>query len=85
MSVNGLLARASPRRAPPPVTTLRMPLGRSSPAAILANSMTVTGATLLGLTTTAHPASRDGATLRAVTKSGKFQGQMPATTPMGWR
>ena len=47
--------------------------------------MTVTGATLLGLTTTAHPASRDGATLRAVTKSGKFQGQMPATTPMGWR
>ena len=42
-------------------------------------------ATLLGLTTTAHPASRDGATLRAVTKSGKFQGQMPATTPMGWR
>ena len=37
-----------------------------------------------GLMIVVQPASRDGATLRAITKNGKFHGQMPATTPIGF-
>ncbi len=43
------------------------------------------GASLAGLSTTAQPAARAGATLRAIIRAGKFQGVMAATTPTGWR
>ena len=85
MSVMELEERASPRVLPPPVTKFTTPAGKSSSVSRLAKCMTVAGAILLGLITVVQPTSSEGATLRAMTKKGKFHGQMPTTTPMGLR
>jgi len=42
----------------------------------------VFGAIQLGLITQVFPVINDGATLRAITKNGKFQGQIPTATPI---
>jgi len=41
------------------------------------------GVSLLGLMTMVLPVTKAGAILRTIRKNGKFQGRMPAITPMG--
>jgi hypothetical protein len=47
----------------------------------------VSGVTSDDLTTTVLPVTSAGASLRAITNTGKFQGQIPTETPSGilWR
>ncbi len=52
---------------------------------ISARIMALTGAISLGLSTTVQPAASAGATLRVIWFSGKFQGVMQPTTPIGSR
>ena len=77
--------RAGRRRSPPlPVTTLRCPAGSphsssSSSASAIADS----GVCDAGFSTTGHPAAIAGATLWATRLSGKLNGLIAPTTPIG--
>jgi len=62
---------------------LNTPLGRLDLATSSANRKAFSGVSLLGLMTMVLPVTRAGAILRAIRKNGKFQGRMPAMTPMG--
>ena len=68
---------------PAPETRLKTPLGSDDWATRLANSKALLGVSLLGLMTMVLPVSSAGAILRTMRKKGKFQGRMPAMTPMG--
>eukprot|EP00283_Hemiselmis_rufescens_P023715 CAMPEP_0173462842 /NCGR_PEP_ID=MMETSP1357-20121228/67317_1 /TAXON_ID=77926 /ORGANISM="Hemiselmis rufescens, Strain PCC563" /LENGTH=130 /DNA_ID=CAMNT_0014430601 /DNA_START=5 /DNA_END=397 /DNA_ORIENTATION=+ len=88
MSGTLLTHRASPTVDPLPVSTATTPGSSTSSPALMAWDMravkrkAVSGVSSEDLTTTVHPASRAGAILRAMTKKGKFQGQIPTDTPM---
>src|SRR5690625_3241803 len=65
------------------VTTLNTPAGNPAAAAKCASARAERGVSSAGLITTAQPAAKAGATLRAIIELGKFQGVMAPTTPTG--
>ena len=84
MSIFGEPAISFPMTLPRPVTMLMTPAGRPVSATTLANSVQFSGVSCEGLMTMVQPAMRAAPALRAMRKKGKFQGRMPATTPMGF-
>ena len=84
MSILGEPAISFPMTLPLPVTILIIPAGRPTSSTTLANSVQFSGVSCEGLMTMVHPAIRAAPALRAMRKKGKFQGRMPATTPMGF-
>ena len=74
---------ASPSVPPGPVTMLSTPFG--SPAWFSSSMMrrAVSGVVLAGLTIITLPAASAGPTFVPIRVMGKFQGTMPAQTPMG--
>ena len=77
-----LVASAWPASAPKPLTTLTTPGGRMSLMRSII-SMMVTGVCSAGLSTLQQPAASTGASFQAAISSGKFQGMIWPTTPMG--
>ena len=66
-----------------PVTSSSTPSGRpaSSPSRAIASA--VNGVCSAGFSTIVHPAASAGAAFRVGIAAGKFQGVMPAVTPIG--
>ena len=64
---------------------LNTPGGSSVSVTRRANRAALLGVSSEGLITMVLPVISAGASLRAIRKNGKFQGRMPATTPIGWR
>ena len=84
MSILGEPAISLPITLPLPVTMLMTPAGRPVSATTFANSVQFSGVSCEGLMTMVQPAMSAAPALRAMRKNGKFQGRMPATTPMGF-
>ncbi len=82
LSTSGWLTISSPVR-PSPVTTLSTPAGRPASCASSARHSAVSGVNSAGLSRTVFPAARAGAIFHATISSGKFQGTICPTTPMG--
>src|SRR5271166_4550023 len=83
MPTFGFEASAWPTTVPEPKTRLNTPLGRLDLATSSANLKAFTGVSQLGLITMVFPVTSAGAILRAIRKNGKFQGRIPAITPIG--
>jgi carbamoyl-phosphate synthase large subunit len=64
---------------------LNTPLGAPASRITSASSVALAGVSSDGLTTTALPQARAGATFHVSSKSGRFQGVTMPTTPMGFR
>ncbi|MCY1527072.1 hypothetical protein D9M68_621260 [compost metagenome] len=83
---SGCSTKASPISLPAPTTTLSTPAGSPASSNMRASSKPPhTGVSLAGLTTTALPSARAGASERWVRCSGKFHGLITPTTPMALR
>ncbi len=82
LSTSGCLTSAAPV-SPSPVTTLSTPAGKPTVCAISANSSAVSGVNSAGFKTTVLPMARAGATFHDSINSGKFQGMICPTTPIG--
>ena len=81
----GSVTRASPTSAPP-TTTWSKPSGRPASANTAANiAPPTTGVWGSGLSTTALPRARAGATTRMPSTLGEFHGVIAPTTPTGTR
>src|SRR4029079_10466305 len=78
-------ASACPTEAPRPWTTFSTPAGSAVRPSSSQNRTALRGVSSLGLITIALPVTSAGAALRAIRKKGKFQGRIPATTPIGLR
>ena len=85
ISTSGWPAKTSPTSGPVPLTKLKTPAGRPLSWMISAKIMALIGAISLGFNTTVHPAAKAGATFKVIWLSGKFQGVMHPTTPIGSR
>ena len=91
MSTSGDDTKAAPTVEPRPVITEYVPFGGIAASSDAAQSSAmraqVSGVTSEDLTTTVLPVTKAGASFRAITKTGKFQGQIPTLTPSGslWR
>ena len=70
---------------PGPTTTLTTPSGTPAAAAISAKRTAVSGVSSAGLRTTVLPAASAGASFHDAIASGKFQGVISPTTPIGSR
>ncbi len=81
----GWRTRAMPAVAPGPVTTFRAPAGTPASNAIMPSASAVSGVALAGLSTAVLPTANAGATFQEAIISGKFQGTIKPTTPMGSR
>ena len=68
-----------------PTTTLSQPAGSPASSSSSASSRAERGVWLAGLRTTAHPAAKAGASLCATRLSGKLNGLIAPTTPIGCR
>ena len=68
-----------------PQTTLITPSGKPARLASSARARAESGVSGAGLMTMVQPAARAGAHLRVIMATGKFQGVMQPTTPIGWR
>src|SRR5262249_46710950 len=66
-----------------PVKTLNTPLGMPARSANSASASAEKGVCAAGFSTTVQPAAIAGPALRVIIASGKFQGVMHATTPIG--
>ena len=66
-----------------PVTIWSTPSGTPASAARSASASAVSGVCSAGLTTIVQPAASAGAALRVIIAAGKFQGVIPAVTPIG--
>jgi hypothetical protein len=75
----------SPAAGPEPCTMLSTPAGNPISAASSPSIPAVSGVTSEGLATTVLPAASAGATFQVSRYSGRFQGEMVATTPSGGR
>ena len=84
ISIFGEPAISLPITLPLPVTILMTPAGSPISSIILANSVQFSGVSCEGLMTMVQPAINAAPALRAMRKNGKFQGRMPATTPIGF-
>ena len=85
LSMPGCSTIACPRLAPGPVRTLRTPDGSPTSSAISPSASAVSGVWLAGFRITVLPHASAGATFHAASSSGKFQGTIAATTPIGSR
>ena len=87
MSTSGDDTSAAPTVEPRPVMTEYVPFGGSAASsdAVQSSAMRaqVSGVTSEDFTTTVLPVTKAGASLRAITNTGKFQGQIPTETPSG--
>ena len=84
------LTRSSSTRTSPisdalPTRTLTQPAGRPASCSSSASSSADSGVWLAGLSTTAHPAASAGASLCATRLSGKLNGLIAPTMPIGRR
>src|SRR5262245_23664386 len=79
------VASASPTTEPEPVTTFSHPAGTPSPFSNSASSSDDTGVCDAGFSTTGQPAAIAGASLCTTRLSGKLNGEIAASTPMGTR
>ena len=85
-AMSGWSTMALPTVPPPPVTTWSCSAGRPhSSMRSSASAMDENGVWLAGFSTTGQPAAMAGATLWATRLSGKLNGAMAPTTPMGTR
>ena len=75
----------SPISAEGPTSTLSHPGGRSASSSSSARRSAESGVCEAGLSTTAQPAARAGASLWATRLSGKLNGEIAPTTPIGTR
>ncbi|MNL60050.1 hypothetical protein D3C87_1838260 [compost metagenome] len=83
-SMSGLAVSHSPvEAAPRPWTRLNTPGGTPAASITSASRVAVEGVSSLGLTTTTLPQARAGATFHVISSSGRFHGEMIATTPSG--
>ena len=83
---SGCSTRALPTTAPDPVTTWRYPAGSPhSSKSSQARARALYGVWPAGFSTTAQPAAIAGASLCATRLSGKLNGLMAPTTPIGTR
>ncbi|MNY23275.1 hypothetical protein D3C86_1569320 [compost metagenome] len=80
---SGWRVSASPISEPLPGSTLTRPRGRPASSQMRARARAASGVISAGLTTTALPAARAGASFCASEAIGEFHGVMAATTPMG--
>ncbi len=76
-------AKAFPISEPEPDTKLNTPFGKPISSTNLANSKALFGVSELGLITIVFPVTSAGASFLAIRKNGKFQGKIPAATPIG--
>ncbi|MNE80602.1 hypothetical protein D3C80_1771890 [compost metagenome] len=83
LAISGCSVSAFPQSAPLPVTTLNTPGGTPASLASSAIRSRVRGVVSDGLMTMEQPAARAGITFHMPISSGKFQGTIPATTPIG--
>ncbi len=78
-------ASGLPASTPKPLTTLSTPAGSRSPISDIRYSID-TGVCSAGLSTTALPAARAGASFQTAIRIGKFHGMICPTTPSGsWK
>ena len=77
--------RTSPISADGPTTTLSQPGGRPASSSSSASISAESGVWLAGLSTTAQPAASAGASLCATRLSGKLNGEIAPTIPIGRR
>ena len=84
LSTPGCSTSAAPV-SPKPVTTLTTPAGTPASRRSWPRRSAVSGVCSAGLRTTVLPAVIAGTILKQAIVSGKFQGTMPATTPIGSR
>ncbi len=68
-----------------PTITFSQPGGRPASSSSSASSKAESGVWPAGLSTTAHPAANAGASLWATRLSGKLNGEIAATIPIGCR
>jgi hypothetical protein len=85
LSMPGCSTIAWPTLEPGPVITFNTPGGRPTSMAISPSTSAVNGVWLAGLRMTVLPQASAGATFQEASSSGKFQGTMAATTPIGSR
>src|SRR5690606_8639369 len=81
----GCTTIASPTFGPRPCTMFSTPAGNPISAASEPSIVAVIGVTSDGLATTVLPAASAGAIFQVNRYSGRFQGEIVATTPSGWR
>ena len=84
LSTSRCSTRAAPA-SPKPVTMLSAPGGKPASSSSSPSRSAVSGVCSAGLRTTVLPAVSAGITLKQAIVSGKFQGTMPPTTPIGSR
>ena len=80
---SGCSASAAPATSPSPGTTLKTPGGIPASTQIRPSSRHVSGASSGALSTTVLPAASAAEPLRQAMWSGKFQGMIMPTTPIG--
>src|SRR5690606_20270797 len=81
----GCSTSGSPTSGPSPWTMLSTPAGSPISAASAPSRVAVCGVTSEGLATTVLPAAGAGAIFQVNRYSGRFQGEIGATLPSGWR
>ena len=85
-AMSGSSTMALPTEPPLPVTTLRCPLGSPhSSSSSSASAIAESGVCDAGFSTTGQPAAIAGASLCATRLSGKLNGLIAPTTPIGTR
>ncbi len=85
LSTPGWVTSAAPISLPRPVSTLRTPGGKPASCASSASRSADSGVCVAGFSITVLPQARAGAIFHAAWISGKFQGTIAATTPIGSR
>ena len=85
LSTSGCSAKAAPAVSPYPVTMLTTPSGTPASWISSPNRRAESGVCSAGLSTIVHPAASAGASFHAAIMSGKFQGMIWPTTPIGSR
>ena len=85
LAIRLLDASGLPASTPNPLTTLSTPAGSRSPISDIRYSID-TGVCSAGLSTTALPAAKAGASFQTAIRIGKFHGMICPTTPSGsWK
>ena len=80
---SGLDVSSPPTSDALPVMTLKTPFGTPARSASSASASAENGVCEAGFNTTVHPTATAGPAFRVIMASGKFQGVMQATTPIG--
>ena len=85
LSTSGWATRAAPVVSPRPLTMLMTPAGKPASRASSATRSAVSGVCSAGFITIVLPQASAGPHFQASISSGKFQGMICPTTPIGWR